>query len=134
MRICTNSIYLFGTWWVRVLTQWCADKCNVGSLPTRVELLYAVCMFLCMALGFDVLPGVFMYVSYMGELTVWIVFPTVAICMYRLSPLVPLDSCLTAAACLSSACLRMFIRCATSQWFGVSRWVCSLRGLLTLTG
>ena len=33
--------------------------------------------------------------SYMGELTVWIVFPTVAIRMYRSSPLVPLDSCLT---------------------------------------
>ena len=31
-------------------------------------------------------------------------FPTVAIHMYRSSPLVPLDSCLTAAACLSSAC------------------------------
>ena len=27
-----------------------------------------------------------------------------AIRMYRSSPLVPLDSCLTAAACLSSAC------------------------------
>ena len=40
----------------------------------------------------------------MGELTVWIVFPTVAILMYRSSPLVPLDSCLTAAACFSSAC------------------------------
>ena len=45
-----------------------------------------------------------MYVSYMGELTVWIVFPTVAILMYRSSALVPLDSCLTAAARLSSAC------------------------------
>ena len=31
-------------------------------------------------------------------------FHTVAICMYRSSPLVPLDSCLTAVACLSSAC------------------------------
>ena len=40
----------------------------------------------------------------MGKLTVWIVFPTVAIRMNRSSPLVPLDSCLTAAACLSSAC------------------------------
>ena len=30
--------------------------------------------------------------------------PTVAIRMYRSSPLVPLNSCLTAAACLSSAC------------------------------
>ena len=45
-----------------------------------------------------------MYVSYMGELTVWIVSPTVAICMYRSSPLVPLDSCLTVVAYLSSAC------------------------------
>ena len=42
--------------------------------------------------------------THMGELTVWIVFPTVAIHMYRSSPLVSLDSCLTAAACLSSAC------------------------------
>ena len=40
----------------------------------------------------------------MEELTVWLVFPTVAILMYRSSALVPLDSCLTAAACLSSAC------------------------------
>ena len=40
----------------------------------------------------------------MGELIVWIVFSTVAIRMYRSSPLVPLDSCLAAAACLSSAC------------------------------
>ena len=48
--------------------------------------------------------GVLMYVSYMGELTVWIEFSTVAMRMYRSSPLVPLDSCLTAAACLSSAC------------------------------
>ena len=39
----------------------------------------------------------------MGELTVSIVFPTVAMCMHRSSPLVPLDSCLTAAACHSSA-------------------------------
>ena len=38
------------------------------------------------------------------ELTVWIVFPTVAIHVYKSSPLVPMDSCLTAAACLSSAC------------------------------
>ena len=57
---------------------------------------------------------------HMKELTVGIVFPTVVILMYRLSPLVPLNSCLTAAACLSSACKRMFIRCVTSQWFGVT--------------
>ena len=61
-------------------------------------------MLLCVVPSFAVLPGVLMYVSYMGELTVGIVFPTVAIRMYRPSPLVPLDSCLTAAACLSSAC------------------------------
>ena len=54
-----------------------------------------------MAPSFAVLPGVLMYVSYMGELTVLIVFPAVAIPVYRSSPL---DSCLTAAACLSSAC------------------------------
>ena len=45
-----------------------------------------------------------MYVSYVRKLTVLKVLPTVAICMYRSSPLVLLDSCLTAAACLSSAC------------------------------
>ena len=59
---------------------------------------------LCLAPGFAVLPGVLMYVSYVEELTVWIVLPTIAIRMYRSSPLVPLDSCLTAAACFSSAC------------------------------
>ena len=41
----------------------------------------------CMAPSFAVLPGVLMYVSYMEELTVLIVFPTVAMRMYR-SPLV----------------------------------------------
>ena len=56
-----------------------------------------------MALSFAVLLGVLMYESYMGELTVWIVFPNVAIC-YRLSPLIPLNRCLTAIACLSRAC------------------------------
>ena len=45
-----------------------------------------------------------MMIMIVGELTVCIVFPTIAIRMYRSSPLVPLDSCLTAAACLSSAC------------------------------
>ena len=88
----------------RVLTQWCADSCIVGSLPTRDGPLCAVSMLLCVVLGFAVLPGVLMYVSYMGELTVWIVFPTVAIRKYRSSPLVLMDSCMTAAACLSSAC------------------------------
>ena len=43
---------------------------KVGSLPTKDGLLCAVCMLLCMALGFTVLPGVLTYVSYMGELTV----------------------------------------------------------------
>ena len=45
---------------------------------------------------------------HMGELTVWIVLPTVAMRMHRSSPLVPLDVCLTAAACYSSAGYRMF--------------------------
>ena len=69
----------------------------------------------------------------MGELTVWIVLYTVAIRMYRQLPMVPLDSCLTAAACLSSACYRMFIRCIKSQWFGVTSWVCTMQPKTTLT-
>ena len=48
--------------------------------------------------------------------------------MHRSSPFVPLDSSLTAAACFSSVCKRMFIRWITSQWFGLTSWVCSLRG------
>ena len=55
---------------VSVLTQWCADLCIVGSLPTRDGLLCAVCMLLCVVPSFAVLPGVLMCVSYMGELTV----------------------------------------------------------------
>ena len=35
--------------------------------------------------------------------SVWIVFPTFAMRIYRSSPLVTLDSCLTAVVCLSSA-------------------------------
>ena len=80
------------------------EKSCMDTLRSFAPLYCAVCMLLCMAPSFAVLPGVLMYVSYMGELTVCIVFPTVAIRMYRSSPLVPLDSCLTAAACLSSAC------------------------------
>ena len=45
-------------------------RCIVGSLPTRDGPLCAVCMLLCVAPSFAVLPGVLMYVSYMGELTV----------------------------------------------------------------
>ena len=67
-------------------------------------IIYAVCMLLCAVPSFAVLPGALMLYSYMGELTVRKVFPTVAIRMYRSSPLFPLGSCLTAAACLSSAC------------------------------
>ena len=85
----------------RILATKCPNK--VGLLPTRDGPLCAVCMLLCVVPSFAVLPGVLMYVSYMGELTVSILFPTVAIRMYRSSLLVPLDSCLTAAACLSSA-------------------------------
>ena len=54
----------------RVLTQLCTDKCIAGSLPTKDGPLCAVCMLLCVAPSFAVLPGVLMYVSYMGELTV----------------------------------------------------------------
>ena len=60
-----------------------------------------VCMLLCAVPSFTVLPCMY---SYMGELIVLIVFTTVAIRMYRSLPLFSLDSCLTAAACLSSAC------------------------------
>ena len=87
---------------VRVLTQWCADLCIVGSLPTRDGLLCAVCMFLCMALSFSVLPLV--CIIHGGVNCLNIGPYTVVISMYRSSPLVPLKSCLTAAACLSSAC------------------------------
>ena len=46
--------------------------------------------------SFTALPGVLMYVSYMGELTVWIVFPTVAIRIYRfiaIGSIVQLSNC-----------------------------------------
>ena len=59
-----------------------------------------------------------MYVSYMGELTVWIVFPTVAICMYKSSPLVPLDSCLTAVARVSSACACLLVHLPLT-WYSI---------------
>ena len=80
--------------------------CRFAPNQGRTSLccLYAAVCVLYVAPGFAVLPEVLMCVSYMGELIVCIVFPTVAIRMYRSSPLVPLDSCLTAAACLSSAC------------------------------
>ena len=39
---------------------------HLGSLPTRDGLLCAVCMLLCMALGFAVLPGVLMNVFIHG--------------------------------------------------------------------
>ena len=81
-----------------------------------------------MALSFAVLLGVLMYESYMGELTVWIVFPTVAICMYRLSPLVPSNSCLTAVASFSSACSIAVSR--ASDFALLVGYLCSLRGLL----
>ena len=51
----------------RVLTQWCADKCIVGSLLTRDGPLCAVCMLLYVAPSFAVLPGAFMYVSYIAN-------------------------------------------------------------------
>ena len=88
---------------MRWLSNMLTNACITGSIPTRDGQLCDVCMLLCAVPSFVVLPGALIY-SYMGELTVWIVFSTVAIRMYRSSPLVPLDSCLTAAACLSSAC------------------------------
>ena len=72
-------------------------------LKARDGQLCAVCVLLCAVLSFAASPCRSSHIR-MVELTVWIVFPTVAIRMYRSSPLVPLDSCLTAAACLSSAC------------------------------
>ena len=91
-----------------------ATQMQMERLHPKIEMLFTnqhcwvPCIYaqasLQQCLSCAVLLGVLMYESYMGELTVWIVFPTVAICMYRLSPLVPLNSCLTAAACLSSAC------------------------------
>ena len=65
--------------------------------------------------------------SYMGNLTVLIVFPSVVIRMHRSSPLVPLDSCLTAAACLSSAC--SFAVSQASDLALLYSWVCTLRTL-----
>ena len=56
-----------------------------------------------------------------------IVIPTDAICMYRSWPLVPLDSCLTAAACLSSAC--SFAASLASDLALLVGYVGSLRGL-----
>ena len=47
-------------------------------------------------------------------------FPTVAIRVYRSLPLVPLDSCLTAAACLSNACL--IADCYLALLVGYVRW------------
>ena len=83
--------------------------CIAGLIPTRdcavpSQGLCVVPSFLCVTRNTRIL---------MGELTVWIVFSTVAIRMYRSSPLVPLGSCLTAAVWLQlhaslvhvSACL-----------------------------
>ena len=53
--------------------------------------------------------------TYSRELTVWILLNTVATHMYRSSVSVPLDSCLTVSACVSSVCKCMLIRCVTSQ-------------------
>ena len=69
----------------------------------RITFLVSVCccVWLLASLCYQEYSCIY---SYMGELTVWIVFPTAAIRMYRSPPLVRLDSCLTAAAYLSSAC------------------------------
>ena len=95
----TNKRLILGA-----LFHWCRPYVEIYKNAVHGNILNIYSMLLCLAPSFAVLPRVLMYVSFVGELTVWIVFPTVAIRMYRSSPLVPLDSCLTAAACLSSAC------------------------------
>ena len=67
-----------------VLTNACRFAPNQGR--TSLCCLYVAVYGSC----FAVLPGVLMLLSYMGELTVWIVFPTVAIRMYRSLPSVPI--------------------------------------------
>ena len=81
----------------------CADSeyANYNALQCRVALHYFVLSVCC---GVCFLASMcYQEYSYihMGELTVWIAFSTVAIRMYRSSPLAPLDSYLTAAAYLS---------------------------------
>ena len=67
------------------------------------------CLLLYAVPSFAVLPGVLMYVFIHGGVNClnndsYRCYTYIYIYMYRSSPLVPLDSCLTAAACLSSAC------------------------------
>ena len=91
--------------WHRGLECWLSSMLTnalwVRSQPGTVNFVLSVCCcaWLIASLRYQEYSCI-----HMGELTVWIVFPSVAIRMYRSSPLVPLDSCLTAAACLSSAC------------------------------
>ena len=94
---------LYGGWkWVECWPRVCwLMHCRFAPNQGRTSLC---CLYVAVCgSSFAVLTGVLMCVSYMGELTVWIVFPTVAVRMYRSSPWVPLDSCLTAAACLSES-------------------------------
>ena len=98
-----NSIcFSFMPGWHSVLMRWLSSMLTnalyVRSQPGTDYFVMSLCccVWLLASLCYQ-------EYSCMGELSVWIVFPTVAICMYRSSALVPLDSCLTAVACLSSA-------------------------------
>ena len=99
-----NLILSLTLLWLAGIVGKCADSTVCWLMLCRSALnqgrtICAACMLLCAVFSFAVLPGVLIQ---MGELTVWIMFSIVSVRMYRLSPLVPLDSCLTAAACLSS--------------------------------
>ena len=56
--------------WHSMIMRWLSGVLTnafiVGSLPTRVGLLYAVCMLLCAVPSFAVLPGELMYVFIYG--------------------------------------------------------------------
>ena len=73
---------------------------QVRSQPGTDYFVLSVCCFVWLLVSLCYQEYSYIH---MGELTVWIVFPIVAIRVHRSSPLVPLDSCLTAAACLSTA-------------------------------
>ena len=50
-------------WWANALTQKYADECIVGSIAIREtnNILYAVCMLLCVVPSFTALPGALIF-------------------------------------------------------------------------
>ena len=104
MRVSNNQVYILAcAWLAHILCNALTYALFVRSHPGTINFVLSV--YCCV--GFLASLCYHQYLclySCMGELTVCIVFPTVAIRMHRLSPLVPLDIPLTAAACLSSAC------------------------------